>query len=508
MFIVTAKEMYDIDHCTMQKIGFGKLLMENAGREVARKISQRARVTDKLLVVVGPGNNGGDGFVVARTLLNEQFDVKVLQAVPDEKLSEQVQFYKNLYHACGGEYVAFDGDGAWKKAIAEADIVVDALLGIGIKGAVRKGLDAVVTCINERAKKVLAVDIPSGLPADEGLTDFTAVKADETIIIAAPKISTFLPHTAGYYGKWEVVSIGHPAKLFAKSATRFIADSNYFQRTMPKRNLDAHKGSHGKGLVIGGSDHMPGSFAMTLRAALRAGAGLITAASTEKVIDGIANLTPEAMYQTIASNDGWLTTGDLPLDGKDAVAIGIGMGRHADTAKLLQKAVNASACPLIIDGDGLYHLQNNLHLLKQRKHPTILTPHMGEMARLLQVDISELAIKPFHYAKVFAEKYNVYIVLKGRFTIITAPDGRQAVNTTGNQGLAKGGSGDVLTGIVLSMVMQPQSIFQALCNACFVHGMSADLQIASGHTYYDLLATDVIEGIAGVYRHFLDPKNS
>ncbi|MDY0395460.1 NAD(P)H-hydrate dehydratase [Virgibacillus halophilus] len=502
MFIVTAKEMYDIDHCTMEKIGFGKLLMENAGRAVAEKVRQKVNAADKILIVVGPGNNGGDGYVIARTLQNEQYRVSVLQVVPDQKLSEQVQFFKQLYLACNGTCLLLDDSAEWKQVISEADVVIDSLLGIGVDGLVREPLASVIAFINEKGGKIVSVDIPSGLPADEGAEAFTSIQADETIVIAAPKTSVFLPHTANYYGNWEVVSIGHPQTLISENAACFVADDVFFRTTMPKRDVNSHKGDHGKGLVIGGCDNMPGSFAMTVRAALRTGAGLMTAVSTEKVIDRIACLSPEAMYQIGASEKGHLIADDLPLDDKDGVAFGIGVGRETKTAALLESVLQETTCPLIIDGDGLYLLQNQLARLKQRNEPTILTPHMGEMARLLEMDISDLTRSPFRYAREFAEEHHVYVVLKGKYTIITSPDGNQAVSTTGNPGLAKGGSGDVLTGIILAMMMQSQSIFQSLCNACFVHGMSADLQVQSGHSYHDLLATDVIEGIASVYRTF------
>src|SRR5699024_9424068 len=193
----------------------------------------------------------------------------------------------------------------------------------------------------------------------------------------------------------------------------------------------------------------------------------------------------------------------IPTENYDAIALGTGMGRHDETRALVNDIVRQANCPLVIDADGLYHLKNDLTMLQTRTGaPTIITQHPGEMAMLLNISIEALLEAPFQHALAFAETHQVFVILKGTYTIITAPDGKQAVNTTGNPGLAKGGSGDVLTGIVLAMVMQDQSVFQALCNACFIHGTSADLLVEESHSYHDVMASDVIEGISKVYRTF------
>src|SRR5690625_874149 len=470
--------MYDIDRYTMQEIGIeGKLLMENAGREVCKRLETILEENKLITILVGAGNNGGDGFVIARTLLNQMHNVHVVQVVPDEKITGDALYHKNVFLNCGGSVVYVEQAQDIAELVTHADLIIDAMVGIGIKGVLREPVSAIVTMINEGPAYVISVDIPSGLPADEGESNFKSVQADYTVIIGAPKISAFLQHTAPYYGKWEVVSIGIPLPVFQKHADRHVITAEQFKKNMPKRNKYSHKGSHGKGLIVGGSPEMPGSLIMSVKAALKAGAGLITAGTYRKVISAIASQCIEATYLSIPETNAF-SGNDHPItvENYDAIALGMGMGRHDETRVLVSDITRQANCPLVIDADGLYHLKNDLTMLQTRTGaPTIITPHPGEMAMLLNISVKALMEAPFQHALAFAETHQVYVILKGRYTIIIAPDGKQAVSTAGNPGLAKGGSGDVLTGIVLAMVMQDQSDFQALCNACFMHCTTSDL---------------------------------
>ncbi|HLR67315.1 NAD(P)H-hydrate dehydratase [Virgibacillus alimentarius] len=505
MYIVTAKEMYDIDHYTIEKVGIdGKLLMENAGREIARKVEAKVNeATDKMIVFAGAGNNGGDGFVIARTLLNRQYDVSIMQVVPNEKITGDAFFHKQLFVNCGGSVSLIAGEKEIANLVRNADIIVDAMVGIGVKGILREPIATIASIINKEAKAIISVDIPSGLPADEGISDFKSVQADYTIVIGAPKISLFLQHTAPFYGKWDLISIGFPLFAFQKYAHRYVVKTEHFQKTLPKRSPYSHKGSFGRGLVVGGSQEMPGSLVMAVKAALKSGAGLVTAGTIKSVIETIASECIEATYLPLSEMNGYLDNdSQILLDKYDAIAIGIGMGRMDETGILVRKIAKEANCPVVIDADGLYHIKDCLTMLEKRTPPTIVTPHPGEMAMLLNIPVPELLKAPFTYTLDFAKKYRVYVVLKGTYTIITAPNGKQAVSLAGNPGLAKGGSGDVLTGIILAMTMQDQSIFQGICNACFIHGTAADMLVEEMHSYYDLMASDVIEGISKVYRTF------
>jgi len=495
--------MYEIDHYTMQELGMdGRILMENAGREISHKIRRIADKENKILVLIGPGNNGGDGFVIARNLLNAGYRVNVLQVVANEKISGDAFYHKQLFLNFGGK-VSLEID-TIQELVEQSDIVVDAILGIGVKGNLKEPLSKVVSIINQSDVCVVSVDIPSGLPADEGSGDFTAIEADYTFLVGAVKQSAFLTETEAYYGKWETVSIGFPRRAFQEISCSRIWTEKEFRKTLPPRKKHAHKGNHGRGLIIGGSSRMPGSIGMTTKAALKAGAGLITAGTIDEVISIIAPTCPEAMYLPLAKKDGYVTrTSALPLEDYNAIALGIGMGRRIETTELVHDIVQDAPCPIILDADGLYHMKRNISLLKERKATTILTPHPGEMAMLLNISVAELLAESFRYTRDFAREHDVFVLLKGKHTIITSPDGIQAVESSGNPGLAKGGSGDVLTGIVLAMIMQNQHTFEALCNACFIQGKSADLQVGESHSSYDLLASDVIAGISNVYRTFM-----
>ncbi|WP_373895143.1 NAD(P)H-hydrate dehydratase [Virgibacillus sp. CBA3643] len=505
MYIVTAKEMYDIDHYTMQEIGMdGKLLMENAGRAISAGVEDFLNEGSRITVFAGSGNNGGDGFVIARTLLNQKYEVYVVQVVQDAKITGDALYHKHLFLKCGGSVRTPEADKDINDIITRSNVVVDAMVGIGIKGELRDPLNRIVSVLNDSDAFTISVDIPSGLPADEegfGATEFTAVQADCTLVVGAPKMSAFLESTAPFYGDWQVVSIGFPEAVFQKYTNRHVWGQDEFAQTMPERGPYDHKGDHGRGLVIGGSNTMPGSIAMTVKAALKTGSGLITAGTSEEVIRMIASESVEATYLVLSQTNGQLTN-DTPVavEGYDAVALGVGMGRNEETGSLVHHTLHQTDSPVVIDADGLYHAKSDLSIVKGRAYPTIMTPHPGEMAMLLDISVQALLSKPFQYSLEFARDYNVYLVLKGKHTIISAPDGRQAVNTTGNPGLAKGGSGDVLTGIILAQVMQKQGIFQALCNACFIHGRSAELLVEEAHTHHDLMASDVIDGISKVYR--------
>ncbi|GGB55557.1 NAD(P)H-hydrate dehydratase [Virgibacillus dakarensis] len=505
MYIVTAKEMYEMDRHTIQEIGLDeRLLMENAGRAVSSKITGIISKQNQICIFVGSGNNGGDGFVIARTLHTQNYNVTVLQIVPDERITGEALYHKTLYLNCNGSVHVSSDATEVDKFVTSSDVIIDAMIGIGVHDELREPVYTIVSIINQKADFVISVDIPTGLPADEGITGFSAIHADWTFVIEAAKMSLFLEHTAPYYGKWEVVPIGISINTMDDVPKKYTWGEHHFRSTLPKRDPYAHKGTHGKGLAIGGSVEMPGSIAMTAKAALRAGAGLLTVGTAKNVISSIAQTCIEATYLMVDDhNEHGGKAAAIPFERFDCIVMGMGMGRDKEAERLVMHVLNEANCPVIVDADGLFHVKADPSILSKRSDPIIVTPHPGEMAMLLEVPIAELLEKPFHYSRAFAAIHQVYVVLKGKHTIITVPDGKQAVNQTGNQGLAKGGSGDVLSGIILAMVMQHKNIFQALCNACFVHGAAADLLIRDNHSYYDLLATDVIEGIPAVYRTFL-----
>ena len=249
---------------------------------------------------------------------------------------------------------------------------------------------------------------------------------------------------------------------------------------------------------------MPGSIALTAKTALRAGVGLAAVGTVREAIPVVAAHCLEATYVEFGGTAGYIEPlTDLDLSGYDGIAMGPGMGREALTGDCVRDLFRRAACPIVMDADALYHAKQLLPEAKSRDVATLITPHPGELAMLLDMSIPELLAKPFSLTSQFAKETGAYVLLKGKYTIVTAPDGRQSVNTTGNPGLAKGGSGDCLTGIVLALAMQQEDPFLALRNACYLHGLAADLLIASRHTTRDLLASDLADGLSAAFRTFM-----
>lgn len=329
----------------------------------------------------------------------------------------------------------------------------------------------------------------------------TGFNADYTFVIEHPKPSTFLIDCNPFYGVWEIVKIGLPFTVFEKRNDCNVWEDKDVRSTLPRRSDYSHKGNHGKGLIIGGCLEMPGSVTMTALAALRSGAGLLTVGTVREAIPSIASNCVEATFHSIASREGYITGRPLiNLSPYDAIAIGMGMGRSNDTALFTRSVLENADIPVLVDADGLYHIKGDLSLLAKRQNTTVLTPHPGEMAMLMDCTVSEILAKPFEVSKSFACTYGVFLVLKGVFTIITDPKGNQWINTTGNAGLAKGGSGDVLSGVILTLMMQNKTTHEALANGVFIHGKAAEAMVSHQHSSYDLLATDVINGLSSVFR--------
>lgn len=505
MYIVTASEMYEIDRVAIEEKGLdGRILMENAGQAVTAQIKRHINQSDTIVLLVGSGNNGGDGFVIARYLLNQGYSVKVIQLVADQKLSSDASYHKQIWINFGGDVLLLTEIEDINVELEAASIIIDAMLGIGVNGALRSPFKEVVQAVNDSSTMVISIDLPSGLPADGGADEFIAVQSNYTYIIEAPKTSTFIASYASFYGEWTVVPIGLPTTTIKSLTNKRLWQAKDVRATLPNRSPFSHKGTHGKAIIVGGSMEMPGSITMTAKAALRSGAGLLTVATIPEVFTSIASQCTETTFHRLTGENGVITQQAIDLSGYTACAIGMGMGRSEQSRTFTLQLLEAASIPVIIDADGLDHIRNSLRMLAERQAPTILTPHPGEMARLLGCSVAEVVANSFDVAKQFAKTYRVYLVLKGATSIFTTPEGKQFVNMTGNAGLAKGGSGDTLTGIILAMLMQHQSVEAAIANSCFIHGAAADLLIKTNHSTYDLLATDVINALPSVFRTFLD----
>ncbi|UOQ91797.1 NAD(P)H-hydrate dehydratase [Halobacillus shinanisalinarum] len=503
MDVVTAQEMYEWDRVAIKSTGLdGRLLMENAGRAVSSDLEKKLGTHQRVIILIGAGNNGGDGFVIARTLLNRGYSVEAWQIVSDSKVEGDARYHKEIFIKSGYTLYKLEKTDDLSESLKSADVIVDAMLGIGVKGRLREPVKQVVELANEQRAFRVAVDLPTGVPADEGIVEFDAFKADYTCIIAALKMSALVEHTRVYYGEWKVCDIGLPVKKLP-SPSRKVWQREGGRRVLPGRDPNSHKGSHGKALVVGGAAHMPGSIAMSAKAALRSGAGLVTIATPKSAMNAVASYVQEATFLPLAEERGVIKdSAGVDVSAYDGVAIGMGMGRGQESNNLVSHLISTVKAPLLIDADALYQLKNLVGLLRSRTYPTILTPHPGEFAHLVDQSISAIVRSPFSYSREFSKAYGVYTVLKGPATIITAPDGSQFVDLSGNAGLAKGGSGDVLSGILLAMMLQSGSITYALNNGCMLHGLTAEMLTKDAHSMVDLLATDLVEGLTQTFRTF------
>ncbi|MFV8830055.1 NAD(P)H-hydrate dehydratase [Alkalihalobacterium sp. APHAB7] len=498
MRIVTAAEMYKMDTYTIEKIGIREdTLMESAGQAVANLMMKKLTPSQNIMIVAGAGNNGGDGFVIARILKSYGYRVDLWIIPPPEKIKGAAKHALDVYFRSGYDVEYFTkNEEKFFKVMSTYEVIIDCLLGIGVKGDLRPPYNLIVQEVNGlKSVQVISVDVPSGVATDGGEV-IEAIKADATITIQNPKVGAFTYPAAYYYGAVSVADIGIPPLVVDECTERKeLWTEQHVLKHLPTRLPNVHKGTNGKGLLIGGSRQMTGAVMLSAKAALRSGAGLLTVAVPDVIHPIVATHCLEAMYLPCATEKGHFQ-GELAVDfgAFDAVAVGPGMGRTIGGQKVVGEVLKHEA-PVVLDADALFHVKDLLPLLKERKDPTVLTPHTGEMARLCGMPILEVEQKRFELSKQFAEEHGVYLVLKGPFTIVTTPRGEQFVNPTGNAGLAKGGSGDVLTGMVLAFIMQKASIQAAISNAVFVHGKAADLLLEGQHTLTDIMATDVIEKI-------------
>ena len=500
MHIVTAAEMYEIDRDTIEQIGISAdSLMENAGQSLFHVLRERIPRSARVAVLAGTGNNGGDGFVVARMLKSYGYDADLWLIPPKEKIKGAAKTALEVYERSGYDWKPYAGnEQAFATHILQYDVIIDALLGIGIKGEVRPPYKEIIELVNRSRAIVYAIDIPSGTPADGGEAE-TAVRADVTITIQCPKLGVYTFPTADYYGELLIIDIGIPPLAVKRNAApRFVWKEDDVVRTLPKRKRSSHKGTHGKLLVVGGSRAMTGAITLTAKAALRSGAGLLTMAVPDDIYSVVANRVPEAMYYPCPARDGAFSGAmDVSALDIDAIAIGPGLGRTDGVRELVSNIVQKPV-PLVIDADALFFWNEYAALIHERKAATVVTPHPGEMARMLNLSIRDIEGDRFGTSKRLAMEYGIYVVLKGPYTIVTTPDGSQYVNTTGNPALAKGGSGDVLTGMVSAFLMQHHSVQEAISNAVWVHGKTADMLVERSHSQWDVLAGDLIEAIPAV----------
>ncbi|MDT8419249.1 MAG: NAD(P)H-hydrate dehydratase [Desulfuromonadales bacterium] len=504
MRLITAGQMQQADRRAIDELGIpGVVLMENAGRATAAELCTAfaALFPGPVVILAGKGNNGGDGYVVARCLIERGWQVKTLVLAEASAIVGDAAVMLKVLQRMGGDVSFVTSSAELNENVVSADpaLLVDALLGTGLASSVRGLYAEAIDFLNRSSCPVLAVDIPSGIDGSTGRILGCAVSADLTVTFDHAKVGHGSWPGAARVGRLKVVEIGIPAHCHvAQDPECRLLDRVDAARLLPQRPRGGHKGDFGHLLVVAGSTGKTGAAALAGEAAVRSGCGLITVAAPASVHDILELKLTEAMTAPLADSDGCLAEASwselqLLLKGRRAVAIGPGLGQGLQVGRVVRRLLTECDLPIVADADALNALEGHAETLFERKSgSTVLTPHPGEMARLTGLGVAEIEADRFRVAREFAGEFGVVMVLKGPRTLIAAPDGRVSINGSGNVGLASGGSGDVLTGLIGGLLAQGLESYEAACLGCFMHGMAADCLAAeqgdAGMKAGDLLA--------------------
>jgi len=517
MKVLTGKQMKEFDAEAIKNYSLPSLiLMENAGRAVVQALLERVQDLGvfHMVVVAGRGNNGGDGLCAARHLLNLGASVEAFLVGSPGKLSEETSVQAKILEGFGLEirYLNEESDLAeLEEALSRADVVIDALLGIGVRGPVRGLLRPVIERINASDTFVVAVDVPSGVDADTGAVAGAAVKADLTVTLEYPKLGLLLYPGRGHAGEIVVSKIGYPELLRQtfRSGLEWV-DESYVRARLPQRRAYSHKGDYGKVFILAGSRGLTGAAIMAAEAALRSGAGLVYLGYPESLSPAVEARLLEAVKLPLPERAGALAEGALEpilnfiaeMD-IDVMAVGPGLSRIKSVGALLRKLLPKVEVPLVIDADGLNALASpqGLRVLKGLKVPAVLTPHPGELSRLIGRKISEIEAGRVGTARETAESLDVILVLKGVPTVTALPSGEIFINSTGNSGLATGGSGDVLTGLIAGLIAQGMPPEEAAPAGVYLHGLLAD-RLKGELGERAMIPGDLIRAMPQVLREF------
>ncbi|MGI5876601.1 MAG: NAD(P)H-hydrate dehydratase [Dethiobacteria bacterium] len=504
MKLVSGKKMGAIDREAIEQLGIpGLMLMENAGLQVVKFIQSnwKSPGKGKIIIICGKGNNGGDGFVISRHLhrLGYHLETWAMGDISDYKGDAAVNYHVLLQLGFTVFQASKDNLLGRLSDLGETDLIVDALLGTGIENLVRGPLKKIIAAINDSAAEVVAIDIPSGISADSGAVMGTAVKANYTVTFALPKRGLLLFPGVKYAGRVLVVDIGIPKKLTGCSEIKENLITGYFvQARLPRRQLDSHKGSNGRVLILAGSPGMTGAATMAGEAALRGGAGLVYVGTAEEISYIVEGKLKEVITLGFPG-DG---KGNMTVDGVkqiakqagncQALAFGPGLKPDAETLKLYSELAKEINVPMVVDAGGLGALALSPEILLKNNRSLILTPHPGEMSRLTGIDIANVQQKRWELAAAKAAEWNAVVVLKGTNTVIALPNGDVYINPTGNPVLATAGTGDLLTGLIASLLAQGlQPEMAAICGV-YIHGLAADL-LSSESGKAGFIAGDVLQ---------------
>jgi len=517
MKVVTPVEMRGLDERAIRRYRVPALtLMENAGQAVADQAAAMAYAVPgaaAVCVVCGKGNNGGDGLVAARLLRQRGVDVSVFLLGRIAELKGPARTCCDRLRKSGQkvhQITGAQGIAALAAACRGSGLVIDAIFGTGFRGAPDRTASAAIAAINNSGVAVLAVDIPSGINGETGAAAGVAIAARCTVTMGLAKTGMFFHPGRAAAGELIVADIGFPERSIAEHSfaaeTQEAAD---VRALLPRRAPDAYKGGCGAVFLLAGSLGFTGAAALAAQAAITSGAGLVYLGIPESLNDVMAvKLTevitkplPETRTRTTSIHA--LERVRAIISKADALALGPGISTHPETVELVQQLLPQLPVPAVIDADGLTALAQKTEVLAGAKVPLVLTPHYGEMARLLQLDVLAVKADPLAVAREAAARLKQVVVLKGAPTVVAEPAGRAWINTTGNAGMATAGSGDVLTGLIAGLMAQGLRPVAAARLGVFLHGLSGDLAVAA-RTEYCLLAGDLIAWLPQAYQHLME----
>lgn len=487
-YVLNSIEMKQWDSATINEKGIPSMvLMERAAQAVVREVKRCLQKREgsrapriRVLVLCGSGNNGGDGFAAARLLMLDGIHTEVWFVGKESSLTQETALQKEIYENYGGIFCR-------NPEPDEYTIIVDALLGIGLSRPVEGAYAEAIHRVNESGRPVVAVDLPSGISADTGEILGCALRASVTVCFAYPKIGALLYPGAELCGKLKVKDIG----VYCEDGDTFTYDKGDLSR-LPVRKPRANKGTYGKVLIIGGGENMAGAALLSAKAAYRTGCGLVQVLAAESSRVPIQTNLPEAVFASWNQEQALETR----LPWADAVGIGPGLGKSQEARELLKKVLLLWKGPLLVDADGLNILSECPEYLSNTEAKIIVTPHPGEMARLQKSEVKEILGHFQKSAGSYAERYHLVCVLKDARTLVS--DGKkQYINTSGNEGMAVGGSGDVLTGIITSLLAQGLEPFEASCLGVYLHGLAGDAAKDSLGSR-SMTAGDIVNGISEV----------
>jgi NAD(P)H-hydrate epimerase len=518
MKLLTATQIRELDRRTIEDYTVpGIVLMENAGRGAAEIVDHRYShlKPGMVLVVAGRGNNGGDGYVMARHLENRGWQVQTLILAPRSVIQGDADINLRILENSNHELCYATNEDEVHDALSrsgDAVVVVDAIFGNGLNSEVRGHYCYAIAQLNALGLPIVAVDVPSGVDATTGAILGSAINADCSISFAVAKLGQVSYPAQRCGGELFVVDIGMPKAVQNEISDQYVlVDAQQACDLLPARAVDGHKGSYGHVLVAAGSVGKSGAAQMCTAACLRSGCGLATLATSAEVQAVVATAVPEIMTVAVAAELGSLSSAagaelSVLWQDKSAVAIGPGLGQNEQIKQLLAEVLRRCPLPMVIDADGLNVLPEQLEVLRQRPAGmTVITPHPGEMARLTGLSIAHIQNNRCEVASQFSQQWQVVVVLKGAGSVVAAADGRTWINSTGNSGMASGGMGDVLTGVIAGWLSQGLDTFSAAVLGVYLHGQAAD-RCAVEHGSVGYLATDLLAQLPYVRQALIEKE--